>query len=310
MANAYSLELCHHGTIGMKWGVRRFQPYPSDYHGDGKFIGKRSAASKAEKALQKKIDAKRHKAISEATLAGRVRKSAAKKYGKAMAKDLNENTKESKKQLARAKREFDRWDKNYKEVEQKAVKTVSDLQAKYGKERVADIPRKDSVISGRVFTPKEVLGRSIASIGIFVGGSVLPGIPTEPAILMFPSKAIATKSYKVETQRKKGITQKGKIEQIMDMGQRTVEDITKRGIKSVAKDTIQQGKDALTKLRRVPDPDSQFNEAVQDMRDKASSTRPLDKLNEKIRSKTSGYSDVEDDIAEMTRRYKAGKIWW
>ena len=243
MVNAYSLELCHHGTIGMKWGIRRFQPYPSGYHGDGKFIGKRSAASKAEKALQKKIDAKRHKAISEATLAGRVRKSAAKKYGKAMAKDLNENTKESKKQLARAKREFDRWDKNYKEVEQKTVKTVSDLQAKYGKERVADIPRKDSVISGRIFTPKEALGRSIASIGIFVGGSVLPGVPTEPAIMMFPSKAIATKAYKVETQRKKGITQKGKIEQIMDMGQRTVEDVKKRGVKAVAKDIANKAKE-------------------------------------------------------------------
>lgn len=263
MVNTYSLELCHHGTIGMKWGIRRFQPYPSGYHGDGKFIGKRSATSKAERALQKKIDAKRHKAISEATLASRVRKSAAKKYGKAVAKDLNENTKESKKQLARAKREFDRWDKNYKEVEQKTVKTVSDLQAKYGKERVADIPRKDSVISGRVFTPKEVLGRSIASIGIFAGGALLPGVPTEPALMLFPSKAIATKSYKVETQRKKGITQKGKIEQIMDMGQRTVEDVKKRGIKSVANDMIQQGKDALTKLRNAPDPEDDGDDNYQ-----------------------------------------------
>lgn len=41
----------------------------------------------------------------------------------------------------------------------------------------------------------------------------------------------------------------------MDMGQRTVEDVKKRGIKSVANDMIQQGKDALTKLRSTPDPD-------------------------------------------------------
>ena len=52
----YPNELYHYGVMGMKWGIRNYQPYPSDYKGNGVYKGatpRHSGSPKAEYVSKK-----------------------------------------------------------------------------------------------------------------------------------------------------------------------------------------------------------------------------------------------------------------
>lgn len=55
MGNDEATEyLCHYGVLGMKWGVRRYQPYGQGYSGSkGRFVGKSRKDRKFERQARK-----------------------------------------------------------------------------------------------------------------------------------------------------------------------------------------------------------------------------------------------------------------
>ena len=192
MAKGFDNELSHYGVIGMKWGVRRYQPYPDGHEGDGKYIGKK----------EYKQDQKTARRISKnASMYGSSYEYASKRYEKLQKKSSNP----TKIEAARVAR--DRLKNTYDKYNEQALKHHQYLVNKYGSQHVSDIRRNSQgIINERVTDAKEI---AIAAAGTTIGtlaglyGTKAVGAPFRMVYIQSPRSRAWVGSSKAKEEYKR-----------------------------------------------------------------------------------------------------------
>lgn len=222
-------ELYHHGILGMHWGIRRFQPYGKggyDPDNKGKFVGKDKRLY--DKELKKNIK-KRDEIVKNATIAALNRTSSAKRIAKYQIKKTENAKGHYDDNIARAQQAYDYWDKQYKKLEIRGKQITTRLKNKYGDAKVSDLPYKNGIIRGSVFSPAEATIRSAITI------AAIATISPTTALLAMPSKKVKATIQKVKSERDSGIISDSKIDAAILKAYDTMEAAKDKAISTINK---------------------------------------------------------------------------